>query len=62
MIRKFGWQDGYGAFTVSVSVKDAVVAYIENQMEHHQKQTFEDEYLAMLAKHQVEYDPQYVFD
>jgi REP element-mobilizing transposase RayT len=62
LIRKFGWQDGYGAFTVSVSAKDAVVAYIENQMEHHKKQTFEDEYLAMLAKHEVEYDPRYVFD
>ncbi len=61
-IRKFGWQDGYGAFTVSVSVKDAVVTYIENQMEHHKKQTFEDEYLAMLSKHEVEYDPKYVFD
>ncbi len=61
-IRKFGWQDGYGAFTVSVSVKDAVVTYIENQMEHHKKQTFEDEYLAMLSKHDVEYDPKYVFD
>ena len=61
LIRKFGWQDGYGAFTVSVSVKDAVVAYIENQMEHHKKQTFEDEYVAMLAKHEVEYDLKYVF-
>ena len=62
LIHKFGWQDGYGAFTVSLSVKDAVVAYIENQMEHHTKQTFEDEYLAMLAKHEVEYDINYVFD
>ena len=62
LIQKFGWQDGFGAFTVSVSSKDAVYAYIENQMEHHKNQTFEDEYLAMLAKHQVEYDPRYVFD
>ena len=62
LIRKFGWQDGYGAFTVSVSAKDQVVAYIESQMEHHKKQTFEDEYLAMLAKHEVEFDPRFVFD
>jgi putative transposase len=62
LIRKFGWQDGYGAFTVSVSAKDRVVAYIENQMEHHAKQTFEDEYVNLLAKHEVEYDPKYVFD
>ena len=62
LIRKFGWQDGYGAFTVSVSIKDRVAAYIENQMEHHVKQTFEDEYLGLLAKHEVEYDLRYVFD
>jgi len=62
LIRKFGWQDGYGAFTVSVSAKDHVVAYIESQMEHHKKQTFEDEYLAKLAKHEVEFDPRFVFD
>ncbi len=62
LMRKFGWQDGFGAFTVSLSSKDAVVAYIENQMEHHRKQTFEDEYLAMLTKHGIEYDPRYVFD
>jgi hypothetical protein len=61
-IRKFGWQDGFGAFTVSVSAKDAVVAYIERQMDHHKKNTFEDEYLLMLNKHGVEYDPRYVFD
>ena len=62
LICKFGWQDGYGAFTVSVSAKDAVVAYIEKQMEHHKKQNFEEEYLALLAKHEVEYDVKYVFD
>jgi len=62
LIHKFGWQDGYGAFTVSLSANDAVVAYIEKQMEQHNKQTFEDEYLAMLAKHEIEYDPKYVFD
>ena len=62
LIRKFRWQDGFGAFTVSVSAKDAVVAYIEKQMDHHKKNTFEDEYLLMLAKHGVEYDPRYVFD
>ncbi len=62
VIRKFGWQDGYGAFTVSVSVKDRVVAYIENQMEHHRKQSFEDEYLSLLKKHEIESDERYVFD
>ncbi len=62
LIRKFGWQDGFGAFSVSISAKDVVFKYIENQIEHHKKLTFEDEYLALLAKHQIEFDPDYVFD
>jgi len=61
-IRKFGWQDGFGAFTVSVSQKDKVFDYIERQMEHHQSETFEAEYLRLLDKHEVEYDPKYVWD
>lgn len=38
---KFHWQDGYGAFTVSRSKVDAVLAYIDNQMEHHRERTFQ---------------------
>ena len=30
---KFHWQDGYGAFTVSRSKVDAVLAYIDGQLE-----------------------------
>ena len=26
--RKFGWQEGYGAFSVSVSMVDKTIAYI----------------------------------
>ena len=61
-LEKFGWQDGFGAFTVSMSQKDKVVAYIENQMEHHSEQSFEDEYLHLLNKHEIEFDPKYVWD
>jgi putative transposase len=39
----FGWQDGYGAFTVSVSMVNTVRNYIKKQEEHHQKQTFDQE-------------------
>ena len=60
--RKSGWQDGYGAFTVSVSNKDRVYRYIQNQIDHHQSHSFEDECLGLLKKHEVEFDPQYVFD
>ncbi|WP_182870493.1 IS200/IS605 family transposase [Stieleria mannarensis] len=60
--RKFQWQDGYGAFTVSSSMRQPVFDYIDKQMKHHAKRRFEDEYLAMLKNHGVEYDPRYVFD
>lgn len=45
-----GWQQGYGAFSVSPSNVDAVRHYIQNQPEHHRRYSFEEEFLAMLAK------------
>ena len=42
--------------------RENVFAYIENQIAHHLKQTFEDEYLGLLQKHEVEFDPRYVWD
>jgi putative transposase len=59
---KFAWQDGFGAFTYSRSHIDRVVKYILNQPEHHKKQSFRDEYLMMLDKFGVEYDPKYLFE
>ncbi len=59
---KFQWQSGYGAFSVSQSASESVKAYITNQRTHHQKLSFKDEYLAMLLKHQVTFDPKYVFE
>jgi REP element-mobilizing transposase RayT len=58
----FHWQDGYGAFTVSRSKVDAVIDYIDIQIEHHSKRSFQDEYLKMLADHDVEYDPQHLWE
>lgn len=61
-VQKFHWQDGYGAFTVSPSQQDAVVAYIDGQMEHHRKQSFQDEFLSLLKRHEVDYDPKYIWE
>ena len=61
-LKTFAWQDGYGAFTVSPSRKDTVANYIRNQMEHHQRDSFENEYLQLLKKHEVKFDERYVFD
>ncbi|MEA2204870.1 MAG: REP-associated tyrosine transposase [Blastocatellia bacterium] len=54
-MRDFGWQDGYGAFTVSKSKIPDVVSYIRNQREHHRKKTFQEAYLAFLHENGVEY-------
>ena len=58
---KFDWQDGYGAFSYSHSALDNVIAYIQNQKEHHKKITFRQEYIGFLKKFQVEYDEKYLF-
>jgi len=60
-IGKFAWQEGYGAFGVSKSNLATVVEYIQNQEKHHRRMTFEDEFIALLEKHGIEYDPKYVF-
>ncbi|APZ96467.1 IS200/IS605 family transposase [Fuerstiella marisgermanici] len=59
---KFHWQDGYGAFTVSPSQQDAVVAYIDRQVEHHRKQSFQEEFLQILKRHKVDYDSKYIWE
>lgn len=58
---RFEWQEGYGVFSYSQSGVDSVYNYIQNQEEHHKKQTFKDEYQNFLKKYQVTYDNQYVF-
>ncbi|PYJ00812.1 MAG: transposase, partial [Verrucomicrobia bacterium] len=61
-LRGFGWQDGYGAFTVSKSHVPEVTDYIMRQWEHHRTRTFEEEYRALLERHEIQYDERYVFD
>jgi putative transposase len=58
--RRFAWQEGYGAFSVSASQTAEVVRYIREQKAHHAKRSFEEEFVAFLKKYGVEYDPAYV--
>src|SRR5258706_15426552 len=60
--RLLGWQEKYGAFSVSVSQLDRIIRYIGNQQEHHRKITFQEEFLALLKKHRIEYDERYLWD
>ncbi len=58
---RMGWQQGYAVFSVSASIMPAVVRYIQNQEAHHRKMSFEEELIALLGKHGMEFDPKYVF-
>ena len=57
----FRWQVGYGAFTVSPSQVESVRRYIRNQEQHHRDRSFQTEYLGLLNKHGVEYDPRFLW-
>ena len=59
--RLFGWQVKYGAFAVSVSQLDRTIEYIKNQQDHHRKVSFQEEFLALLTKHRIAYDPRYIW-
>jgi putative transposase len=61
-LRKFGWQDGFAAFTVSQSQSMRVRRYIENQEEHHRGIEFQSELLTLLQKNEVEYDEATLWD
>ena len=58
----FRWQLGYAAFSVSSSQKETVLKYIAGQQEHHRAMSFQDELLAFLKRHEIEYDERYVFE
>lgn len=57
----FAWQEGYAAFTVGVSGQANTIRYINSQQEHHRKRSFEEEFVAFLTKHKIDYDPKYVW-
>ncbi len=58
----FAWQAGYGVFGVSFSQRESVKGYVARQEKHHGTQSFQDEYRALLRRHEIEYDERYVWD
>jgi hypothetical protein len=56
----FGWQNGYGAFSVSESNVESVTAYIVNQAEHHKKFSYQEEIREIFKRHRVAFDGRYV--
>jgi putative transposase len=56
-----GWQDGYGAFTYTISAKENLIEYVKNQEEHHKRITFKDEYITLLKEHGIDFNDKYLF-
>jgi len=60
--RLFAWQTKYGAFSVSVWQLDRIIKYIENQQRHHRRMSFQEEFIALLKRHKIEYDERYLWE
>jgi len=58
----FKWQEKYGSFNESVSQLDTLIGYIRKQEQHHRNMTFQEEFLALLRKHRIEFDERYLWD
>jgi REP element-mobilizing transposase RayT len=58
----FAWQTGYGAFSVSFSNVEQVRTYIANQEDHHKTISFQEEFVAFLKRHSIEYDERYIWE
>ncbi len=61
-LRGFGWQTGYGAFSVSQSNAPSVVKYIREQEQHHRLVSFQEEFVGFLKKNGVAYDERYIWE
>jgi REP element-mobilizing transposase RayT len=61
-LRRFYWQSGYGAFSISPSHVEDLKRYIQRQVEHHRKETFQEELRRFFKKYGIEFDERYVWD
>jgi len=60
--KEFAWQIGYGAFSVSYSNLAEVEKYIADQEEHHKCISFQEEFMAFLKKHEIQYDERFLWE
>ena len=58
---RFSWQEGFGAFSYSHSQLKGIIDYIRDQVRHHARKTFRQEYLTFLKKYEVPHDERYIF-
>jgi putative transposase len=59
---RFGWQEGYGAFSYSRSQIKDVCLYIQNQEDHHRHKSFREEYISFLQTLEIDFEEKYLFE
>jgi|SRR5581483_11211103 len=60
--KQLDWDEGYGAFSVGGPELESIKTFIKNQKEHHSEYSFREEYEAILTAHEIEFDPETLFD
>jgi REP element-mobilizing transposase RayT len=60
-LERFSWQEGYAAFSITVTGLDRVSGYIAHQEAHHQEKSFQEEFVEFLNQAGVEYDERYIW-
>jgi len=58
----FHWQSGYGCFSASGNDLSDLIRYIDNQLVHHARAAYKDEFVKLCKDHGLEYDERYVWD
>jgi REP element-mobilizing transposase RayT len=61
VVGRFGWQEGFGAFSYGHSQLTSIINYIRDQERHHARSSFAEEYARFLEKYEIEHDVQYLF-
>ena len=61
-LENFRWSESTGSFTISKSEAPQYIRYIAEQKQHHEKQTFEEEFIGILDSHNIDYDPEHLWD
>lgn len=56
-----GWQDGYGAFSVSEEKLEYWINYIKEQENYHIYHSFIEEYKELLKMHNIYFDERYLY-
>src|SRR5438105_3825863 len=58
---RFGWQEGFGAFSYGHSQLKAIIDYVRDQERRHSRRSFRDEYLQFLKRYRIEHEEKYIF-